>query len=226
MVQWKVFIFHCSQTSSCMFSASLYLLEQKKILSPQWNISTIPNSKISLWAPLKFLLLPIRYRFLSFQKKNQAPQGQDFPDPVPGHRLQLSLCSYRAMQWVVLTLTHWPQWLLGHSVCFSWEPPHLGACEGRGFWGIRNVQHIQTFADHSGQLTQLSQSKTCMCKICLIIPGLCFRLRCFWFPRVSSWTQHNFFPRDASCLDVHEMAALWAGGHWQEKNKEPCIICL
>lgn len=214
-----------------MFSACLYLLEWKKSfrlgeISPLTWISR--QNFTEMWAPLKFLLFPIRYRFPSFLKKNQALWGQTFltqflgmgcnsPFAVIGPCSGLSWLS----QWTLATVT------LGHSVCFSWRPHDLGACGGWSFRGIQNVQHIQTFADHRGQLIQLSLRKTCMCEICLIRPGLCCRLRCFWFPTVSSGhtakllPQRCFLPRCArnSSDSEHKGTDRW-------KNKEPCIICL
>lgn len=122
LVQWKVLIFHCSQTSSCMFSTCLYLLEWKKSfhLSEISLLVWLPRQNFTeMWAPLKFLLFPVRHRFPSFLKKNLAFQGQNLPDTAPGHGLQLALCSYKAMQWVILALTV----NTGHSD--SWDIPFV-----------------------------------------------------------------------------------------------------
>lgn len=72
LVQWKVLILYRSQTSSCMFSTCLYLLEWKKSfhLSEISPLTWIPRQNFTeMWAPLKFLLFPVRADFLLSWRK-------------------------------------------------------------------------------------------------------------------------------------------------------------
>lgn len=67
LVKWKVLIVYCSQTRSCTFSPCLYLLEWRKSfhLSEISTLAWIPRQNFTEgWAPLKFLLFPIRRDFL------------------------------------------------------------------------------------------------------------------------------------------------------------------
>lgn len=143
-----------------------------------------------MWAPLKFLLFPIKYRFPSFLKKNQSFHGQDLPDTVPGHGLQLTFCSYRAMQWVILALTastgHSDSWDIHIALLarlLIWEHVEAEVSELSRMFSIS--RHLQTVVDN---WYNYHRENLYVWNLPHHQGSVRFRLRCFWSPRVSSWS--------------------------------------